>query len=195
MAPFAGNELGSDPVFRKPLDILLDDHRIRAGGQGRSGEDAHRLPRPHLSLEAMAGSRLADHGKLGVNAELNLINASGPDSEQYRAVLAAYAPEIPLGSFSQMGFLEAKIAVSALQSITGELTKESVNAAFKAVENFETDILCKPWYYGDGELHIPNNTDRTVVPQDGVMVLKEECFPISDLDPAIARVREIEAAG
>ncbi len=67
MAPFAGNELGSDPVFRKPLGILLDDHRIGAGGQGRSGEDAYGLSGPHLSLEAMAGSRLTDHGKFRAN--------------------------------------------------------------------------------------------------------------------------------
>jgi hypothetical protein len=42
-------------------------------------------------------------------------------------------------------------------------------------------------------LHIPNNVDRTVTPEGGVMVEAEECFPISDVDPAIAQVREIEA--
>jgi branched-chain amino acid transport system substrate-binding protein len=135
------------------------------------------------------------NGKLGVNAELNLTSASGPDSVQYRAVLAKYAPSIALGSFSQMGFVEAKIAVSALLSVTGDFNVQSVNAAIKNVKNFQTDILCKPWYYGSGALHIPNNTDRTVVPQDGKMVEKEGCFAISDLDPAIKQVRQIEAAG
>jgi branched-chain amino acid transport system substrate-binding protein len=132
-------------------------------------------------------------GKLGVNAELNLTSANGPDSQLYRDVLKKYAPKIPLGSFSQMGFVEAAIATSALLKVKGDLTPDSVNAAFKAVKDYKTDILCKPWYYGNGPLHIPNNTDRTVTPQGGKMVQEEDCFPISDVDPAIAQVRKIES--
>jgi len=131
-------------------------------------------------------------GKLGVNAELNLTTANGPDSQLYRDVLKKYAPKIPLGSFSQMGFVEAAIATSALLKVKGDFTADSVNAAFKGVKDFKTDILCKPWYYGNGSLHIPNNTDRTTTPQGGKMVQKEDCFPISDVDPAIAQVRKIE---
>jgi branched-chain amino acid transport system substrate-binding protein len=132
-------------------------------------------------------------GKLFVNAELNLITADAPDSNLYRQIQKEYAPDIPLGSFSQMGFLEARIATEALLGVKGEYTKESVNEAFMNVKNFETDILCEPWYYGDAPLHIPNNVDRTVTPEGGVMVQAEDCFPISDVDPAIAQVREIEA--
>jgi branched-chain amino acid transport system substrate-binding protein len=132
-------------------------------------------------------------GKLGVNAELNLTSATGPDSQLYRNVLKKYAPKIPLGSFSQMGFTEARIAVDALLKMKGSYTAKSVNAAFKAVKNFKTDILCKPWTYGSAPLHIPNNTDRTVTPQGGKMVQKENCFAISDVDPGIAQVRKIES--
>jgi branched-chain amino acid transport system substrate-binding protein len=132
-------------------------------------------------------------GKLFVNAELNLITADAPDSNLYREVQKEYAPDIPLGSFSQMGFIEARIATEALLGVEGEYNKESVNDAFLNVKNFETDILCNPWYYGDAPLHIPNNVDRTVTPKGGVMVEAEGCFPISDVDPAIAQVREIEA--
>ena len=134
-------------------------------------------------------------GKLGVNAELNLTTANGPDSQLYRDVLKKYAPKIPLGSFSQMGFTEARIATEALLGVKGAYTPESVNAAFKGVKDFKTDILCKPWYYGSAPLHIPNNTDRTTTPKGGVMVEKEGCFPISDVDPAIAQVRKIESSG
>jgi branched-chain amino acid transport system substrate-binding protein len=131
--------------------------------------------------------------KLGVNAELNLTNAEGPDSNLYREVLKKYAPKIPLGSFSQMGFVEGAIATKAMLGIKGDITAESVNAAFKGMKDYKTDILCKPWYYGDAPLHIPNNTDRTTTPKDGVMVQKEDCFDISDVDPPIKQVREIEA--
>lgn len=131
--------------------------------------------------------------KLGVNAELNLTNANGPDSQLYRAVREKYAPKLPLGSFTQMGFVEAAIATKALMSVKGELTAKSVNEAIKNTKDFQTDILCKPWYYGDAPLHIPNNTDRTTTPKDGKMVEKEGCFAISAVDPAIAQVRQVEA--
>ena len=131
-------------------------------------------------------------GKLFVNAELNLITADAPDSNLYRLIRKQYAPDIPLGSFSQMGFIEARIATEALLKVKGEYTKESVNEAFKNVKAFKTDILCNPYYYGDAPLHIPNNVDRTVTPKGGTMVKNEDCFPISDVDPAIKQVRGIE---
>jgi branched-chain amino acid transport system substrate-binding protein len=133
-------------------------------------------------------------GKLGVNAELNLTTADGPDSQLYRDVMKKYAPKVPLGSFSQMGFVEAAIATKALLGVSGDITAETANKAFKDVKDFKTDILCKPWYYGDGPTHIPNNTDWTTTPQGGKMVIKEDCFPISDIDPGIKQVRDWEKA-
>jgi branched-chain amino acid transport system substrate-binding protein len=135
--------------------------------------------------------------KLGVNAELNLTNADGPHSALYRAVMDKYGKSVSggLGSFSQMGFTAAEITVSALRTIEGEYTVESVNKAIKDVKDFKTDILCKPWYYGDAPLHIPNNTDWTSTPKNGKMVIKEQCFGISEVDPAIAQVRKLEKAG
>jgi branched-chain amino acid transport system substrate-binding protein len=133
-------------------------------------------------------------GKLGVNAELNLTTADGPDSQLYRDVMKKYAPKVPLGSFSQMGFVEAAIATKALLGVSGDISAETANKAFKDVKDFKTDILCKPWYYGDGPTHIPNNTDWTTTPQGGKMVIKEDCFPISDIDPGIKQVRDWEKA-
>jgi hypothetical protein len=53
---------------------------------------------------------------------------------------------------------------------------------------------CEPRYYGSAPLHIPNNTDRTVTPPGGETVQKENCFAISDADPAIAQVRKTESS-
>jgi branched-chain amino acid transport system substrate-binding protein len=130
--------------------------------------------------------------KLFVNAELNVTDADGPDSALYRKVLEQYAPKIPLGSFSQMGFVEAKIATDQLMKVQGDITPETANKALLDTKDFQTDILCKPWYYGKAPLHIPNNVDRTTTPKDGKMVVQEDCFPISDADPDIAKVRAIE---
>jgi branched-chain amino acid transport system substrate-binding protein len=131
--------------------------------------------------------------KLGVNAELNLTSADGPDSQLYRDVMQKYAPKVPLGSFSQMGFVEAAFATKALLGMQGDYTADTVNKAFKDIKDYKTDILCKPWYYGDGPTHVPNNWDRTTTPQGGKMVEKEGCFAISDVDPGIKQVRDWES--
>ncbi|HVW17903.1 MAG TPA: ABC transporter substrate-binding protein [Solirubrobacteraceae bacterium] len=139
------------------------------------------------------------YGKLGVNAELNLTSAKAPDSALYRSVLKQYGKAVKggLGSFSQMGFTAGRIATQALLDMgpNATYTAKTVNAAFKAVKDFKTDILCKPWYYGKGSFHLPNNTDRTVTPsKDGkVMVQLQGCFGIDPVDPEVAAARKIEA--
>jgi branched-chain amino acid transport system substrate-binding protein len=133
-------------------------------------------------------------GKLGVNAELNLVDSKGPDNQLYRQVQQRYAPDAPLSSFGQAGFLEARIATQALLDIKGEqYTRQTVNEAFRSVEGFKTDLLCKPWYFGTGEFHVPNNTDRTIVPQGDTFVQKEDCFEIAALPGNhLAEIRQAE---
>jgi branched-chain amino acid transport system substrate-binding protein len=136
-------------------------------------------------------------GKLLVNAELNVTDFDGPQSNLYRAVFEKYGSKVSggLGSFSQMGFTMGQILVQALESIEGEdYSLKTVNKAIADVKGFKTDILCRPWYYGEAPLHIPNNVDWTTTPKDGKMVIKEDCFDISAADPSIAKVREIEKA-
>jgi branched-chain amino acid transport system substrate-binding protein len=130
--------------------------------------------------------------KLLTNAEMRTTDHEGEDSQLYRDVIEEYASDVPLGSFSQFGFVQALIATEAMLGIQGEVTKESYNQAVLNVKNFQTDLLCAPWYFGEAPIHIPNNVDLTVVPQDGKMVQSEDCFPISDADPDIAAVRKIE---
>ena len=127
-------------------------------------------------------------GIFGVNAELNLPSAPGPDSKLYRTLAAKAKLAFGLGSFSQMGFVEARIATAALLNMKPPFTLKRVNQAFAGVRNFHTDILCSPWYFGT----VPNNVDRTVTPDHGKMTVKEPCFKISAADPDIARVRAVE---
>jgi hypothetical protein len=69
----------------------------------------------------------------------------------------------------------------------------SVNAAFKGVSNFNTGMNCQLWTYGDYPLHIPNNEDYTVTPDNGKMITAQGCTQISSVDPQIAQYRS--AAG
>ena len=134
------------------------------------------------------------NGKLFVNAELAPPDDTNTTSMNlYKAILKQYGSSVQggVGSFSQMGFTEAEIAVHALQSITGPYTVQSVNAAFKAVKDFDTGQLCQLWTYGDYPLHIPNNSDWTVTPKDGKMVTAQGCTLISKVDPQIAQYRNV----
>lgn len=134
------------------------------------------------------------NGKLGVNAELNLVTSTGPDNVLYQRITKQYAPSIPLGSFGQMGFVAGKIIVQTLLDLPADqLTQQGVNAAIRKIKNFKTDILCRPWYFGDLPYHVANNADRTVVPQNHVFVQKEGCFDIAPLPGNnLDQIRQIE---
>jgi branched-chain amino acid transport system substrate-binding protein len=134
--------------------------------------------------------------KLFVNAELtDPDDHNGPELQLYKAVLKQYGSAVSggIGSFSQMGFVEAELATKALETVKGAYTIQSVNAAFKNIKNFKTEMLCQPWTYGPYALHIPNNADFTTTPNNGQMVTAQGCTLISASDPQIAQYRR--AAG
>ena len=136
------------------------------------------------------------NNKLFVNAEMTPAETTNtPTMQLYKAILAQYGKSVSggIGSFSEFGFAEAEIVVHALESVTGAYTVASVNAAIKAVSNFDTGMVCKPWTYGSYPMHIPNNTDYTVTPHNGTMVVAQGCTDISSVDPQIAAYRK--AAG
>jgi branched-chain amino acid transport system substrate-binding protein len=134
------------------------------------------------------------NNKLYVNAELAPPDStSTPSMALYEAILKQYGGAVSggIGSFSQMGFAEAEILVHALESVNGAYTAASVNAAIKAVSNFNTGMLCQLWTYGNYPSHIPNNVDYTVTPDNGKMVVAQGCTPISSVDPEIAAYRKV----
>ena len=132
--------------------------------------------------------------KFLINAEFNVLDSGQPDQEHMNEIREQYAPDINSSSFAQMGYLAGRIATDALLSIDGEVTKESVNEAFRGVTNFVSDIWCLPWYFESGVgANVSNNVDLTVVPRDGEMVQTEECFEIAELPGNnLAEIRQAE---
>ena len=132
--------------------------------------------------------------KLFVNAELTSPDDhNGPEMQLYKNILKQYGQSVAggLGSFSQMGYLLGKFSVDALQKVKGAYTIASVNAAFKAIKDEKTELLCQPWVYGGYPLHIPNNADFTTTPENGKMVTAQPCFNVSSADPQIAQYRNV----
>jgi len=143
-------------------------------------------------LAASLGPKWND--KLFVNAELTPPDSTNtPTMQLYEAMYKQYGKAVSggIGSFSQMGFTEAEIAVHALETITGAYTVASVNAAFRGVTSYDTGMLCQLWTYGNFSMHIPNNEDYTVTPDNGKMVTAQGCTQISSVDPQIAAYRTL----
>jgi branched-chain amino acid transport system substrate-binding protein len=146
-------------------------------------------------LAQSLGSKWND--KLFVNSELTPLDGNtSPTAELYYAILKQYGSDVSggVGSFSEMGFVQAEIATHALESIKGPYTIASVSAALKAVTNFNTGLLCQGWTYGSYSEHIPNNMDYTVTPDNGKMVEAPTgggCTLIPNTDPQIAAYRAI----
>jgi branched-chain amino acid transport system substrate-binding protein len=135
--------------------------------------------------------------KFLINAEFNVLDSGQPDQNHMNEIREQYAPDINSSSFAQMGYLAGRVATDALMGIEGDITKESVNEAFRGIKNFVSDIWCKPWYFESGTgANVSNNVDLTVAPRDGEMVQLEECFEIAELpDNNLAEIRQAEEEG
>ena len=134
------------------------------------------------------------NGKFLINAEFNVLDSGKPDQNHMNEIRLKYAPAVPSSSFAQMGYLAGRVATDALLSIKGDITQESVNAAFKGVNNFTSDLWCKPWYFDSTTgYNVSNNVDLTVTPKDGKMVQTEDCFDIAELPTnPLAKIRAAE---
>jgi branched-chain amino acid transport system substrate-binding protein len=135
------------------------------------------------------------NGKFLINAEFSTVDSGKPDMNHMIEVHDKYAPSsVPISAFAQMGYLAGRSATEAMLGIKGDITKESINDAFKNLKDFSSDLWCKPWYF-DSTVgsNVSNNTDITVTPQDGKMVQTEDCFEIAEL-PAnpLAQIRAKE---
>jgi len=134
--------------------------------------------------------------KLFVNAEAtDADDHNGPEMQLYKAILAKYGSSVAggIGSFSQFGFLLAKFLVQALNTTKGPYTMATVNKAIVGIKQYKSEMLCQPWTYGHLALHIPNNADYTVTPENGKMITVQGCFSISSADPQIAQYHAVAA--
>ena len=128
---------------------------------------------------------MGDHwfGQFPVEIEFNTMDSTGPDNMLWQAVMAQYgASDAPIDSFSQGGFLAAKVAVDALLTLDpAAIDRAAVTEAFIAVSNYESDLVCGAWSFGEGEHHNANHTGRIVeLTADGGWNIVKECFDIPD---------------
>lgn len=125
-------------------------------------------------------------GKLYVHMELEPLNKDGADTNNWHAIMTKYGKKgDPIDSFSQAGYLAAKLTTEALLQVKGPIDRKAFLTAAKGIKNAKTDMLCSPWYYGDGERHQPNHNGRVALLTGGSFkVLTEKCFQSKDVETA-----------
>jgi branched-chain amino acid transport system substrate-binding protein len=133
-----------------------------------------------------------------LDAQIEFVNtdSTGPDNQAWLKILDEYGtPDDPRDSFSQAGFLAAKIFVATVLELDpASLDRDTVSEALRGVSNFESDLVCGPWYFGaEADLHNANHAGRVVQQVDGGWKTITDCFEVED--PDLAPILEMEAAG
>jgi branched-chain amino acid transport system substrate-binding protein len=143
-----------------------------------------------LSVPGILGD--AWKGHFYVNMEFNDLESTTPDNANWLAVMDQYGQaDDPRDTFAQAGYLAARVAEQALNSIEGDITREAVTAALSAVKGAESDIWCKPWYYGaDAPRHNANSTTRMAVADGDKWKVVSDCA--ASPDPELADIRAYE---
>ncbi|MGP3961705.1 ABC transporter substrate-binding protein [Nonomuraea sp. 3N208] len=128
------------------------------------------------------------------NSELQLVDASTPDNLLWRQVLEAYGePSYPRDTFSQAGFLSAKILTETLLKLDpAKIDRATVSKAILGIKNYRSDMLCAPWYYGEATEHNANHSTRMVIVKNGVYVAAGSC--VDAQDPDLTAIRAAEQA-
>ena len=85
--------------------------------------------------------------RLWVDIEFGPLDADGPDTQNYRAVMKAYNTEFD--SLGEGGYLAARMVTKALLSLDpAKIDRASVTAAIQNIQNYKSDLLCAEWSFG-----------------------------------------------
>jgi branched-chain amino acid transport system substrate-binding protein len=134
-------------------------------------------------------------GKFYANMEFNDAESSAEDNQNWRSVLDNFGkPSDPRDTFSQGGYLAARIATQVLLSLPADgITREAFTKGVAEVRDFKSDIFCSPWYFdAASEHHNPNSTTRMAVSKGGKWEVISDCSPSQD--PELAEIRDFEAS-
>lgn len=131
---------------------------------------------------------------LAVQIELVELDSSGTHNILWGEVMDAYGNESdPRDSFSQAGILAAMIFVDTLLELDpAAIDRATVTEALRAVQSYDTDLMCGDWYFGDGDRHQANHSGRIVkLVADGIgFETVKDCHEV--LDPELADVLAAE---
>jgi len=134
--------------------------------------------------------------KFWSNSEFSLLNSTGKDNLNWRAVLKKYGTaDQPRDSFSQGGYLAARVLVDTLLKLDpATISRDTVSAAIQKIKGFKTDMLCAPWYFAGPNGHNNSNHQLLNVELDanGAYQKADDCFETQD--PGLSDILAFEKA-
>ncbi len=134
------------------------------------------------------------HDKLHVHMELEPMDGTGPDNTNWKAIMDKYGDKKdPRDTFSQAGFLAAKVVTDALLTVKGNVDRKSAYQAIANTKNYKSDMMCAPWYFGPGERHQPNHKGRAALLVKGGFKTLTDCYQSKDAE--LEDVLKLEAKG
>jgi branched-chain amino acid transport system substrate-binding protein len=133
-------------------------------------------------------------GKAFVELELEPLDKDAPDSKNWHAILDTYGhTSDQRDTFSQAGYVAARVIVDLMLKMDpSKIDRASVSQALKTMKGFRSDIMCGPWYFGEGDEHNANHAGSVAVIENNKFVTKASCFQIDD--PDLVNIRKQEAA-
>lgn len=103
---------------------------------------------------------------LYANSEFLPFTSDDPALDGWRTALTDAGAQ--LTSLSEGGYVAAEILVEVLRSIDGEITRDSVTAAFRTLDEIDNPLMGMPFTFGDNTAHNPNRASMMVqAGQDG----------------------------
>jgi branched-chain amino acid transport system substrate-binding protein len=133
------------------------------------------------------------NGNFDIHLEFMPVESAGADNLNWKATMDAFGSKSdPRDSFAQAGYLAARIATEALLKMDPKkIDRAGVSAALRGVKGFKSDILCQPFYVGDGARHNANSSGPIAqVSGSGFKQLSTGCLKAAD--PELADLREQE---
>jgi branched-chain amino acid transport system substrate-binding protein len=100
----------------------------------------------------------ADGEGMYANSEFEPYLSSSPALDDWKNL--SKEAKLPLSSFSEGGYVAATIFVHVLKSIKGEITRDSVTAAFRTLTDYKTPMIGTPFIFGPGKAHQPNHSSK-----------------------------------
>jgi branched-chain amino acid transport system substrate-binding protein len=129
--------------------------------------------------------------RIYVQLELEPLDGKTPDNLNWMAVLKNYGNVADASTFSQAGYLAARIATQAMLKLDPtKIDRASVGTALRNVKGFKSDIICGAWYFGPGNQHNAVHAGSEAVIHDGGFQTKASCF--ENDDPELAPVLKAE---
>lgn len=120
---------------------------------------------PSTYTEAFAKAMGSSANGVLVSSELEPYLGNNPILNDWREL--SRQNNIPLTAFSLASYLAAQIFVDTVKTIRGEITRESVTAAFKSMRPYRTPLMGNAYTFGNAQAHRSNQSIKVLELRDG----------------------------